>query len=48
MAMAADPAANAVLEPYHQSLRFFDLDARDRSDLKRLQAGVARVSAEIE
>ena len=48
MAMAADPAASVVLEPYHQSLRFFDLDARDRSDLKRLQAGVARVSAEIE
>ena len=48
LAMADDPAAKSVLAPYHQSLRFFDLDARDRSDLKRLQAGVARVSAEIE
>ncbi len=46
--MADDPAATSVLEPYHQSLRFFDLDARDRTDLKRLQAGVTRVSAEIE
>lgn len=48
LAMAEDPAAKSVLEPYHQSLRFFDLDARDRNDLKRLQAGVARVSTEIE
>ncbi len=48
LAMAEDPAASAILAPYHQSLRFFDLDPRDRSDLKVLQAGVARVSAEIE
>lgn len=48
LAMAGDPAATTLLEPYHQSLHFFDLGARDRTDLKRLQAGVMRVSAEIE
>lgn len=48
LAMAEDPAASAMLDPYHQSLRFHDVEARDRSDLKRLRAGVLRVSAEIE
>ncbi len=48
LGMAKDNGAAHALETYHQSLRFFDLDARDRSDLKRLRAGVARVSLEIE
>lgn len=48
LAMADDPAAGAVLDRYHQTLRFFDLDERDRRDLDRLRSGVARVSAEIE
>jgi phosphonate transport system substrate-binding protein len=47
LAMADDPAASAALKRYH-SLRFFDLDERDRHDLKRLRAGVVRVRAEIE
>ena len=48
LAMADDPAAATVLDRFHQSLRFFDLGDSDRRDLERLQAGVARVSAEIE
>lgn len=48
LGMAEDPAAASALESYHQSLRFLDLDAQDESDLKRLRAGVARVSSEIE
>jgi phosphonate transport system substrate-binding protein len=47
LAMADDPAASAALKRYH-SLHFFDLDDRDRRDLKRLDAGVVRVRAEIE
>jgi phosphonate transport system substrate-binding protein len=47
LTMADDPVASAALKPYH-SVRFFDLDDRDRRDLKRLRAGVARVRAEIE
>ncbi len=48
LAMADDPAAGAILDRFHQSLRFFDLDERDRRDLERLRAGVAHVGAEIE
>jgi hypothetical protein len=29
-------------------MRYFDLDERDRRDLKRLRAGIARIGAEIE
>ena len=48
LGMANDPQAEAVLSRFHQSLQFFELDERDQRDLKKLQAGVARVSAEIE
>lgn len=48
LGMAEDPAATRALEPFHQSLRFYDLNAQDQGDLKRLRAGVARVSLEIE
>ncbi len=43
-----DPAAVAKLAKFHQSEQFFDLDERDRRDLKRLHAGVLRVTSEIE
>lgn len=46
--MGSDPEAIAVLDRFHQSLRFFALDAADRKDLARLRTGVARVGAEIE
>ena len=48
LGMAGDPDAIGLLEPYHLTMRFFDLDARDRRDLKRLRAGIARIGAEIE
>jgi phosphonate transport system substrate-binding protein len=48
LGMADDPGAVGLLEPYHLSMRFFDLDERDRRDLKRLRAGIARIGAEIE
>jgi phosphonate transport system substrate-binding protein len=47
LGMADDPAGSAALNRYH-AVRFFDLDDRDRRDLKRLNAGVVRVRAEIE
>ena len=46
--MGDDPVAVAMLGRFHQSLKFFDLDDRDRRDLKRLHAGVIRVTSEIE
>lgn len=46
--MADDPEAVGLLEQYHQSMRFFDLDERDRTDLERLRVGVNKVSAGIE
>lgn len=46
--MAEDPAAVGLLEQYHQSMRFYDLDERDVRDLERLRVGVNKVSAEIE
>ena len=48
LGMAGDPQAVSILSRFHQSLQFFDLDERDRRELGRLQAGVARVGAEIE
>lgn len=48
LAMGDDPAAIAELARFHHSLKFFDLDERDRRDLKRLNAGVIRVTSEIE
>jgi phosphonate transport system substrate-binding protein len=48
LGMADDPEAIGLLEQYHQSMRFFDLDEVDRKDLERLRAGVNKVSAEIE
>ncbi|MEZ5462478.1 phosphate/phosphite/phosphonate ABC transporter substrate-binding protein [Dokdonella sp.] len=46
--MADDPEAIGLLEKYHQSMRFFDLDETDRKDLERLRVGVNKVSAGIE
>lgn len=46
--MGDDPVAVAELARFHQALKFFDLDERDRRDLKRLHAGVIRVTSEIE
>lgn len=46
--MADDPAAVGLLEQYHQSMRFYDLDERDKKDLERLRVGVTKVSAGIE
>ncbi|MGB0133399.1 phosphate/phosphite/phosphonate ABC transporter substrate-binding protein [Dokdonella sp.] len=46
--MADDPEAVGLLEQYHQSMRFFDLDERDRDDMERLRIGVNKVSAGIE
>ena len=46
--MANDPEAIGLLEQYHQSMRFFDLDEQDKKDLERLRVGVNKVSAEIE
>ncbi len=43
-----DPVAERALQTYRQSLKYFDLDAHDLKDLKRLRAGVGRVSSEIE
>jgi phosphonate transport system substrate-binding protein len=48
LGMAEDPGAVGLLEPYQLSMRYFDLDERDRRDLKRLRAGIARIGAEIE
>ncbi len=48
LGMGDDPMAVAELAAFHQSLKFFDLDERDRRDLKRLHAGVIRVTSEIE
>lgn len=48
LGLGDDPTAVADLAKFHQSLRFFDLDERDRRDLKRLHAGVIRVTSEIE
>lgn len=48
LTMGDDPAAERALQSYRQSLKYFDLDARDLKDLKRLRAGVGRVSSEIE
>ncbi|HET9032576.1 MAG TPA: phosphate/phosphite/phosphonate ABC transporter substrate-binding protein [Dokdonella sp.] len=48
LGIAGDPDATRRLEPYHQSLRFYNPDARDLDDLKRLRAGIAQVNSEIE
>lgn len=48
LGMADDPEAIGLLEQYHQSMRFFDLDERDREDMERLRVGVNKVSAGIE
>lgn len=48
LGMGDDPVAVADLARFHQSLKFFDLDKQDRRDLKRLHAGVIRVTSEIE
>lgn len=48
LGLGDDPTAVVDLAKFHQSLRFFDLDERDRRDLKRLHAGVIRVTSEIE
>lgn len=46
--MARDPAAVGLLDRYHMSLRYFDLEPRDRKDLERLRAGITRIGVEIE
>lgn len=46
--MGNDPVAVAKLARFQQSLKFFDLDERDRRDLKRLHTGVIRVISELE
>lgn len=48
LGMGDDPVAVAGLARFQLSLKFFDLDERDRRDLKRLHAGVIRVTSEIE
>ncbi len=48
LGMARDPAAVGLLDRYHLSLRYFDLEPRDRKDLERLRAGITRIGAEIE
>lgn len=48
LGMDDDPVSVANLARFHQSLKFFDLDERDRRDLKRLHAGVIRVTSELE
>ena len=48
LGMGDDPVAVAKLARFHQSLKFLDLDDRDRRDLKRLHTGVIRVISEIE
>ncbi len=48
LGMASDPAAVGLLDRYHLSLRYFDLEPRDRKDLERLRAGITRIGAEIE
>ena len=46
--MGNDPVAIAKLARFQQSLKFFDLDERDRRDLKRLHTGVIRDTSELE
>lgn len=48
LAMKDDPAAVGLLDRFHLSMRFFDLDDRDRRDLKRLRKGITKIGAEIE
>lgn len=48
LAMKDDPAAVGLLDRFHLSMRFYDLDERDRRDLKRLRKGIATIGVEIE